>query len=132
MATRQSSDELSDAIHDALDIVKAASYDLIIVETSGIGQADTAITKVSDFSLYVMTAEFGAPTQLEKIDMLDFADMVVINKFEQDKALDALKHVRKQFVRNHELFEASAEELPIFGTVASRYNDAGMDMVLPQ
>jgi methylmalonyl-CoA mutase len=127
MATRASKDELSDAIHDALDIVRAAGYDLIIVETSGIGQGDAAITKISEFSLYVMTSEFGAPSQLEKIDMLDFADMVVINKFEQEKALDALKHVRKQFMRNHELFDAAPEDLPIFGTVASRYNDAGMD-----
>ena len=127
MATRASKDELSDAIHDALDIVKAAGYDLIIVETSGIGQGDTAITKVSDTSVYVMTSEFGAPTQLEKIDMLDFADMVVINKFEQEKALDALKHVRKQYARNHELFDKNLEELPVFGTVASRYSDSGMD-----
>ncbi|MCU0576765.1 MAG: cobalamin-dependent protein, partial [Desulfobacterota bacterium] len=127
MATRASRDELSEAIGDALDIVKAAGYDLIVVETSGIGQGDTAITKVSDFSLYVMTAEYGAPTQLEKIDMLDFADMVLINKFEQEKSLDALKHVRKQYVRNHELFDRDPEGLPIFGTVASRYNDPGMD-----
>jgi len=127
MATRASRDELSDAIHDALDIVKAAGYDLIIVETSGIGQGDTAITEVSDFPVYVMTAEYGAPTQLEKIDMLDFADLVVVNKFEQEKALDALKHVRKQYMRNHELFDTAPEDLPIFGTVASRYNDAGMD-----
>ena len=87
MATRASKDELSEAIHDALDIVKAAGYDLIIVETSGIGQGDTAITSVSDYSLYVMTSEFGAPSQLEKIDMLDFADMVLINKFKQERAL---------------------------------------------
>ncbi|HOS96659.1 MAG TPA: methylmalonyl-CoA mutase family protein, partial [Deltaproteobacteria bacterium] len=127
MATRASKDELSEAIHDTLDIVKAAGYDLIIVETSGIGQGDTAVTQVSDFSLYVMTAEFGAPTQLEKIDMLDFADMVLINKFEQEKSLDALKHVRKQYMRNHELFDRNPEDLPIFGTVASRYNDPGMD-----
>ena len=127
MATRASKDELSDAIHDALDIVKAAGYDLIIVETSGIGQGDTAITTVSDYSLYVMTAEFGAPSQLEKIDMLDFADMVLINKFEQEKALDALKHVRKQFMRNHDLFEMDPQTLPVYGTVASRYSDAGMD-----
>ena len=129
MATRASSHELSDAIHDAIEVVNAAGFDLVIVETSGIGQGDTAITKVSDLSLYVMTSEFGAPTQLEKTDMLDFADMVVINKYEQDKALDALKHVRKQFVRNHELFDAAPEELPIFGTVASRYDDPGMDRV---
>ncbi len=127
MATRASKSELSDAIHDALEIVKASGFDLVIVETSGIGQGDTAITKVSDFSIYIMTSEYGAPTQLEKIDMLDFADMVVINKFEQDKALDALKHVRKQFMRNHELFDVAPEELPIFGTVASRYDDPGME-----
>jgi len=127
MATRASRDELSEAIGDALDIVKAAGYDLIVVETSGIGQGDTAVTGVSDFSLYVMTAEYGAPTQLEKIDMLDFADMVLINKFEQEKSLDALKHVRKQYMRNHELFDRAPADLPIYGTVASRYDDPGMD-----
>ncbi|HNY64932.1 MAG TPA: methylmalonyl-CoA mutase family protein [Deltaproteobacteria bacterium] len=127
MATRASSHELSEAVEDALVVLKAAGYDLVIVETSGIGQADTAITGVSDFSIYVMTSEFGAPTQLEKIDMLDFAHMVIINKFEQEKSLDALKHVRKQYMRNHELFDSAPEDLPVFGTVASRYNDAGMD-----
>lgn len=127
MATRASKGELSDTIHDALDIVKAAGYDLIIVETSGIGQGDTAITEISDFPVYVMTSEFGAPTQLEKIDMLDFADMVVLNKFEQEKAMDALKYVQKQYMRNHELFDSPTKDLPVFGTVASRYNDAGMD-----
>ncbi len=127
MATRASRGELSDAIGDALDIVKAAGYDLVIVETSGIGQGDTAVTGISDVSLYVMTADYGAPTQLEKIDMLDFADMVLINKFEQEKSLDALKHVRKQYMRNHELFDRNPEDLPVYGTVASRYNDPGMD-----
>ncbi|MGC9324227.1 MAG: fused isobutyryl-CoA mutase/GTPase IcmF [Desulfomonilia bacterium] len=125
MATRGSKDELSDAIEDVLDIVKAAGFDLIIVETSGIGQGDAAVHRISDYSIYIMTSEFGAPSQLEKIDMLDFADMVIINKFEQEGSLDALKLVRKQYQRNHDLFETSLEDMPVFGTVASRFNDPG-------
>jgi methylmalonyl-CoA mutase len=125
MATRSSRDELSEAIHDAIDVMKAAEFDLIIIETSGIGQGDAAIARISDFSIYVMTSEYGAPSQLEKIDMLDFADMVLINKFENEKAQDALRYVQKQFMRNHELFDVDAKDLPIFGTVASRFNDEG-------
>ncbi len=125
MATRFSRHELSDAIHDAIDVVRAADFDLIIVETSGIGQGDAAVTQISDFSIYVMTSEYGAPSQLEKIDMLDFADMVVINKFEHNRSLDALKHVQKQYLRNHELFDAPPDAMPVFGTVASRFNDSG-------
>jgi len=129
LATRLSPDELSAATRDAISVVKAAGYDLILVETSGIGQGDTAITKMSDCAVYVMTAEYGAPSQLEKIDMLDYADMVVINKFEQERSLDALRDVRKQYMRNHGLFDRPEEELPIFGTVASRYDDGGTDRV---
>ncbi|HHO76581.1 MAG TPA: methylmalonyl-CoA mutase [Deltaproteobacteria bacterium] len=125
MATRDSSDELSEAIHDAIDIMKAAGFDLIVVETSGIGQGDAAISRISDFSIYVMTSEYGAPSQLEKIDMLDFADMVVINKFENNKAEDALKQVRKQYMRNHGLFNVEPEKVPVFGTVANHFNDTG-------
>jgi len=129
LATRLSPDELSAATSDAVSVVKAAGYDLVLVETSGIGQGDTAITTMSDCSLYVMTAEYGAPSQLEKIDMLDYADVVVINKFEQERSLDALRDVRKQYMRNHTLFDRAEEEMPVFGTVASRYDDSGTDRV---
>lgn len=104
LATRGSHSELSDAIADVLDVVKVAGYDLIVVETSGIGQGDAAITKISDLSMYVMTSEFGAPTQLEKIDMIDFADLIVINKFERKGSEDALRQVQKQYQRSHELW----------------------------
>ena len=127
MATRKSRDELSEAIHDAIDVMRAADFDLIIVETSGIGQGDAAIAGVSDFSIYVMTSDYGAPSQLEKIDMLDFADMVIINKSEDEKALDAMRYVKKQYMRNHNLFDVHADELPIFDTVASRFNDPGVN-----
>jgi methylmalonyl-CoA mutase len=129
MATRSSRDELSEAVQDAIDILSAAGFDIIIVETSGIGQGNAAVTKISDLSLYVMTSDYGAPSQLEKIDMLDFADMVVINKFENEKAEDALKQVRKQYVRNHDLFHADPEQLPIFGTIANHFNDPGVNKV---
>ena len=101
LATRQSNSELSLAIHDALAIVKAADFDLIIVETSGIGQGDAEITKISDISLYVMTAEFGAPSQLEKIDMIGYADLIAINKFEKIGSEDARRLVQKQYQREH-------------------------------
>jgi len=125
LATRESRSELSAAIHDALDVVRAASFDLVIVETSGIGQGDAGIVEIADLSLYVMTCEFGAPTQLEKIDMLDFADLVALNKFERKGAEDALRNVRKQYKRNRNLFELPDEELPVFGTIAAQFNDPG-------
>ncbi|WP_027389662.1 fused isobutyryl-CoA mutase/GTPase IcmF [Chrysiogenes arsenatis] len=125
LATRDSHTELSAAIHDAIDVVRAAGFDLIIVETSGIGQGDASIVNVCDVSLYVMTCEFGAPTQLEKIDMLDFADLVAINKFDRKGAEDALRNVRKQYRRNKELFDAPDEALPVYGTIASQFNDPG-------
>ncbi|GGW27309.1 methylmalonyl-CoA mutase family protein [Arenibacter certesii] len=127
LATRESNLTLSKHIDEAVRVLKGAKFDLIILETSGIGQSDTAITEHSDVSLYVMTPEFGAATQLEKIDMLDFADLVAINKFDKRGALDAIRDVRKQFVRNHGLWEAKHEELPVFGTIASQFNDPGMN-----
>lgn len=127
LATRQANLALSKYVQESIDICKAAGYDLIIVETSGIGQSDTEITEHCDVSLYVMTPEFGAATQLEKIDMLDFADLVAINKFDKRGALDALRDVRKQYKRNHHLFNTKDEELPVFGTMASQFNDPGMN-----
>lgn len=127
LATRQSNLSLSRHVKDAIEICKAAHFDLIIVETSGIGQSDTEITEHSDVSLYVMTAEYGAATQLEKIDMLDFADVIAINKFDKRGSLDALRDVRKQYRRNHNLWDTPDDQLPIFGTMASQFNDAGMN-----
>ncbi len=127
LATRQANLALSKNVQESIDICKAAGYDLIIVETSGIGQSDTEITEHCDVSLYVMTPEFGAATQLEKIDMLDFADLVAINKFDKRGALDAIRDVRKQYKRNHNLFDAKDEEIPVYGTMASQFNDPGMN-----
>ncbi|SFB26114.1 methylmalonyl-CoA mutase [Lentibacillus halodurans] len=125
LATRGSRTELSQALQDVIDVLRTAEYDFIIVETSGIGQGDAAITDVTDLSMYVMTAEFGAPSQLEKIDMIDFADFVVINKFEQKGSEDALNQVRKQYQRSHMLFGEDKETFPVFGTIANQFNDAG-------
>ncbi len=125
MATRQSNLAVSKHIHDAVNILKAANFDLIILETSGIGQSDTQITDYCDLSLYVMTPEYGAATQLEKIDMLDFADVVVINKFDKRGALDSLRDVKKQYQRNHKLFDTDPEKMPVYGTIASQFNDPG-------
>jgi isobutyryl-CoA mutase len=125
MATRQSNLALSKYVQDAVDILKASNFDLIVLETSGIGQSDTEITEHSDVCLYVMTPEYGAATQLEKIDMLDFADIIAINKFDKRGAMDALRDVKKQFQRNHKLFDADADTMPVFGTIASQFNDPG-------
>nr|WP_298999657.1 methylmalonyl-CoA mutase family protein [uncultured Allomuricauda sp.] len=127
LATRQSNLALSKHVSEAVEILKAAHYDLIILETSGIGQSDTEILEHSDISLYVMTPEFGAATQLEKIDMLDFADLVAINKFDKRGALDAIRDVKKQYMRNHGLWDTNMDDLPIFGTIASQFNDPGMN-----
>ncbi|MEN8250946.1 MAG: methylmalonyl-CoA mutase family protein, partial [Bacteroidota bacterium] len=127
LATRQSNLALSAHIKEALLILKAAQFDLIILETSGIGQSDTEIIEHSDISLYVMTPEYGAATQLEKIDMLDFADIVAINKFDKRGSMDALRDVKKQYKRNHQIFETPDEELPVYGTIASQFNDPGMN-----
>jgi methylmalonyl-CoA mutase len=125
LATRQANLALSPHVGQAINVVKAAGYDLVLLETSGIGQSDTEIVDVSDIAMYVMTPEYGAATQLEKIDMLDFADLVVINKADKLGALDALREVRKQYRRNHVAFEADDEQLPIHLTVASDFNDPG-------
>ena len=125
LATRQSNLALSKYVGDAVSILKAAHFDLIILETSGIGQSDTEILDHSDASLYIMTPEFGAATQLEKIDMLDFADIVAINKFDKRGALDAIRDVKKQYKRNHNLWDANDDDLPVFGTIASQFNDPG-------
>ncbi len=132
LATRQSNMSLSKHVADALSILKAAGYDMIILETSGIGQSDTEITTHSDISLYVMTPEYGAATQLEKIDMLDFADIIALNKFDKRGALDAVRDVKKQYKRNHQLWDAKDEDLPVFGTIASQFNDPGMNALYRQ
>ena len=127
LATRQSNLALSKYVKEAVDIVKAANFDMIILETSGIGQSDTEIIEHSNTSLYVMTPEYGAATQLEKIDMLDFADIIAINKFDKKGALDALRDVKKQYQRNHKLFDKNADDMPVYGTIASQFNDPGMN-----
>ncbi|WP_029038830.1 methylmalonyl-CoA mutase family protein [Salinimicrobium xinjiangense] len=132
LATRQSNLALSKYVAEAIQVLKAANYDLIVLETSGIGQSDTEILEHSDVSLYVMTPEFGAATQLEKIDMLDFADLVAINKFDKRGALDALRDVKKQYQRNHGLWHENADNLPVFGTIASQFNDPGMNTLYKQ
>ena len=132
LATRQSNLALSRHVQDAIDVCKAAAFDLIIVETSGIGQSDTEITEHADKTLYVMTAEYGAATQLEKIDMLDFADLIAINKFDKRGSPDALRDVRKQYRRNHNLWDVPDDALPILGTIASQFNDTGMNALFEQ
>jgi methylmalonyl-CoA mutase len=127
LATRQSNLALSKHVNEAIEVLKASEFDLIILETSGIGQSDTEIMEHSDVALYVMTPEFGAATQLEKIDMLDFADLVAINKFDKRGSLDALRDVKKQYMRNNNLWDIPQDELPIFGTIASQFNDPGMN-----
>jgi isobutyryl-CoA mutase len=125
LATRQSNLALSKYVQDAIDILKVSGFDLVIIETAGIGQSDTEIIEHSNMSLYIMTPEFGAATQLEKIDMLEFADIVAINKFDKRGALDALRDVKKQYKRNHNLWEIKDEDIPVFGTIASQFNDPG-------
>lgn len=127
LATRQSNLALSKHVAEAINVLKAAEYDLIILETSGIGQSDTEILDHSDMSLYVMTPEYGAATQLEKIDMLDFADVIALNKFDKRGALDALRDVRKQYQRNHQKWEDDVDSMPVYGTIASQFNDPGMN-----
>lgn len=127
MATRQANLSLSRFIKETVCVVKKSGYDLILLESSGIGQSDTEIIDYSDLSIYIMTPEFGAATQLEKIGMLDYADIITINKFDKRGAQDARRDVKKQFIRNHGLWDAVMEELPVFGTMASQFNDVGVN-----
>ncbi len=126
LATREAGSEISKALPDVIAACKVAGFDLVIVETPGIGQGDAAIVPLVDVSMYVMTPEFGAASQLEKIDMLDFADFVAINKFDRKGAQDALRDVRKQYQRNRELFKVPPDDMPVFGTMAARFNDDGV------
>lgn len=125
LATRQANLALSKYVGDAINVLKCGGFDLIILESSGIGQSDTEITEFGDLSMYVMTPEYGAATQLEKIDMLDFADVIAINKFDKRGALDALRDVKKQYRRNHNNWEISDDDIPVYGTIASQFNDPG-------
>lgn len=126
MATRQANLALSTHISEAIDVLKYAGFDLIIIETSGIGQSDSEIIQISDTSVYVMTPEFGAPSQLEKIDMLDYADIIAVNKADKTGAFDALREVKKQYQRNHQLWDISDSDIPVYGTEASRFYDSGI------
>ncbi len=126
LATRRSHTEIPDALTETIEVLKAAGYDLIIAETAGIGQGDSHIIDIVDLSMYVMTSEFGAASQLEKIDMLDFADLVVVNKYEKRGGEDAVRDVRKQVQRNRGAWDKSPDEMPVFGTIASKFNDDGI------
>ena len=126
-ATRQANIALNPNVKHAIDLMRYAEFDCIIVETAGIGQSDSEITSVADIALYVMTPEFGAASQLEKIDMIDFADIIAINKFDKRGALDALRDVKKQFQRSHNLWHLNPEDMPVYGTIASQFNDSGIN-----
>jgi methylmalonyl-CoA mutase len=127
LATRRSHTEIPDSLVEAIEVAKAAGYDLVIAETAGIGQGDSHIVDIVDLSIYVMTSEFGAASQLEKIDMLDFADLVVVNKFEKRGGEDAVRDVRKQVQRNRTAFDKPPEQMPVYGTIASKFNDDGVN-----
>ena len=129
LATRESDKALSQYVSDALQICREANFDLIILESAGVGQSDASILDYCEVSMYVMTPEYGAPSQLEKINMLDYADVICLNKFDKAGALDALHDVRKQYKRNHGLWDAKDEELPVVGTIAAQFNDAGVNML---
>jgi methylmalonyl-CoA mutase len=127
LATRESDKSLSEHVEEAIEICKTAGFDFIILESAGVGQSDASILEYCDVSMYVMTPEYGAASQLEKINMLDYADVVAINKFDKAGSLDALADVRKQYKRNHKLFTAKDADLPIIGTIASKFNDEGVN-----
>ncbi|PJZ54919.1 methylmalonyl-CoA mutase family protein [Leptospira adleri] len=124
-ATREANIALNKNVKRSIEVLKSAGFDLIVVETAGIGQSDSEITEVADVSLYVMTPEYGAATQLEKIDMIDYADLIAINKFDKRGALDAIRDVKKQYQRSRQLFQSDADSMPVFGTIASQFNDPG-------
>src|SRR6201996_1731116 len=126
MATRRQNLSTSAVLADAVAFLRAAEFDLVIVETAGIGQSDSEIVDLVDLPVYVMTSEFGAASQLEKIDMLDLADLVVINKFDKQGAADALRDVRKQWRRNRAAFELAEDEVPVYPTIASQFDDPGV------
>ncbi len=126
MATRKSLREIAESLPDTIEVLKAAGYDLIFIETAGIGQGDSQVVDLADLSIYVMTSEFGAASQLEKIDMLDYADLVVVNKYEKRGSEDAVRDVRKQVQSNRKALDKDAEEMPVFGTIASKFNDDGV------
>jgi len=126
LATRDSASEISEALPEAILVAKAAGFDLIIAETAGIGQGDSKITDIADISLYVMTSEYGAPSQLEKIDMLDYADIIVVNKFEKKGSDDAIRDIRKQVQRNRKQWDVAPQDFPVYGTIASKFNDDGI------
>jgi len=127
LATRNEDTSLSKTAQHAVDVCKEAGFDFIILESAGVGQNDASIISHCDISLYVMTPEYGAASQLEKINMLDYADLICINKFDKPGALDALQDVRKQYKRNHGLWNTANEDLPVIGTIASQFNDAGIN-----
>ncbi|MGJ7031878.1 cobalamin-dependent protein [Niabella hirudinis] len=132
MATRDDHVALSGAVQKALDVCKAAAFDLIILESAGVGQSDASIVDYVDVSMYVMTPEYGAASQLEKINMLDYADLICINKFDKGGAADALMEVKKQYKRNHQLWTVNDEDLPVTGTIAARFNDPGVNSLFLQ
>ena len=129
LATREANLSVNKHISEIVKLFRAAYFDIIFIETAGIGQSDSMITEIADISIYAMTPEFGAATQLEKIDMLDFADLIAINKFDKRGALDALRDVRKQYQRNKQLWDISIDEMPVYGTIASQFNDPGMNLL---
>ncbi len=132
LATRDDNMALSKSVKPVLDICKAAGFDLILLETAGVGQSDTSVMDYCDVGLYVMTPEYGAASQLEKINMLDYADVICINKFDKAGALDALDAVRRQYMRNHGLWTTKPEELPVIGTIAAQFNDSGINELFEQ
>ncbi|MFT5521654.1 MAG: methylmalonyl-CoA mutase, partial [Enterobacterales bacterium] len=127
VATRRQHLATAEMLGDMINCLSASDYDLVLVETAGIGQSDSEIVDLVDFSVYVMTSEFGAPSQLEKIDMLDFADVILLNKFDKPASLDAIRDIRKQWQRNHNAFDISGDDIPVSGTIASKFNDHGMN-----
>jgi methylmalonyl-CoA mutase len=126
LATRDSANEVSEALPEAIMVARAAGFDLVIAETAGIGQGDSKITDLCDISIYVMTSDYGAPSQLEKIDMLDYADIIVVNKFEKKGSDDAIRDIRKQVQRNRKAWDNSPDDFPVYGTIASKFNDDGV------